>query len=75
MHKGVAVHDAITKVPEAAWQTALDTDGEPRDHAGVVEITGLVDLAMWPVGMRLIVRREKPHPAPLSHCSLIVRGR
>jgi len=27
-----------------------------------VEITGLVDLTRWPVGMRLIVRREKPHP-------------
>ena len=62
VHKGVAVHDAITQVPEAAWQTALDSDGEVRDHAGVVEITGLVDLARWPVGMRLIVRREKPHP-------------
>jgi Transposase DDE domain group 1 len=56
------VHDAIHQVPETAWQTALDTDGDPRDHAGVVEITGLVDLATWPVGMRLIVRREKPHP-------------
>ncbi len=62
VHKGIAVHDAIHQVPETAWQTALDTDGDPRDHAGVVEITGLVDLATWPVGMRLIVRREKPHP-------------
>ena len=67
VHKGVAVHDAIHQVPEAAWQTALDTDGEPRDDAGVVEITGLVDLATWPVGMRLIVRREKPHPGAGSH--------
>jgi hypothetical protein len=62
VHKGVAVHDAITKVPESAWQTAIDTDGEPRDHAGVVEITDLLNLATWPAGMRVIVRREQPHP-------------
>ena len=62
VHKGIAVHDAIHAVPESAWQAALDADGEPRDAAGVVELTGLVDLTRWPVGMRLIVRREKPHP-------------
>ena len=65
VHKGIAVHDAIHAVPESAWQAALDADGEPRDahtEAGVVELTGLVDLSRWPVGMRLIVRREKPHP-------------
>jgi hypothetical protein len=62
VHKGIAVHDAIHAVPESAWQTALDADGEVRDGAGVVEITGLVDLRRWPEGMRLIVRREKPHP-------------
>jgi DDE family transposase len=65
VHKGIAVHDAIHAVPESAWQAALDADGEPRDartEAGVVELTGLVDLTRWPVGMRLVVRREKPHP-------------
>lgn len=62
VHKGIAIHDAIHAVPEAAWQTALDADGDPRDGAGVVEITDLVDLRRWPEGMRLIVRREKPHP-------------
>lgn len=62
VHKGVAVHEAIGQVPETAWQTALDADGEPRDGAGVVEITDLVDLTRWPDRMRLIVRRERPHP-------------
>ncbi len=62
VHKGVAVHDAIHIVPESAWQAALDAGGEPRDQASVVELTGLVDLTRWPVGMRLIVRRETPHP-------------
>ena len=62
VHKGVAVHDAIAAVPESAWQAALDADGEPREHAGIVELTGLLNLVKWPSGMRVIVRREKPHP-------------
>ena len=28
----------------------------------VAEITALMDLSGWPSGMRLIVRRERPHP-------------
>jgi hypothetical protein len=35
---------------------------EPRDGAAVAEATGLVDLSAWPVGTRLILRRERPHP-------------
>ena len=62
VHKGIAVHDAIRTVPDTVWQAALDADGEPRENAGVVEITDLLDLATWPPGMRVIVRREKPHP-------------
>ena len=62
VHKGIAVHDAIHTVPESVWQPALDADGEPRDAADVAELTGLVDLTRWPAGMRLVVRREKPHP-------------
>ena len=62
VHKGIAVHDAIHALPEVAWQAALDADGQVRDGAHVAEITNLVDLSRWPSGMRLIVRREKPHP-------------
>lgn len=64
VHKGIQIHDAIHLVPKQAWQTVLDTTGQARDpdEAGVVELTGLVDLSGWPAGMRLIVRREKPHP-------------
>ena len=62
VHKGPSVHDAIHQLPESVWQPALDADGEPRDGADVAEITGLINLSTWPVGMRLIVRREKPHP-------------
>ena len=59
------VRTAISLVPADVWQVALDADGDLREHADVAEITGLVDAsitARWPAGMRLIVRRERPHP-------------
>jgi len=62
VHKGIQVHDAIHLLPETVWQAALDADGGVREKADVAELTGLVDLRRWPAGMRLIVRREKPHP-------------
>ena len=35
----------------------------PREHADLVEITALMNPArQWPPGMRVIVRREHPHP-------------
>ena len=49
-------------LPDTAWTPAYDIDGEPRDGAWVAEITGLLDLASWPAGSRVIVRRERPHP-------------
>ena len=33
-----------------------------RESRQVVEITGRLDLSTWPDGLRLIVRRERPHP-------------
>jgi hypothetical protein len=33
-----------------------------RDGAWVAELTGLLDLSSWPKGMRVIVRKERPHP-------------
>jgi hypothetical protein len=56
------VRDAILGVPEAAWRPAVRQDGEPRDGAWVSEITDRLDLAGWPEGCRVIVRRERPHP-------------
>jgi len=59
------VRDAITLVPTTAWSAALDADGDVREHADVVEITDLLPTKMraaWPGGMRVIVRREHPHP-------------
>lgn len=49
-------------VPDRVWESAYNTDGQPRDGADVAEFTDLLDLAGWPPGMRVIVRRERPHP-------------
>ena len=53
---------AIFKVPATAWTPACDGDGQARDGAWVADITGLLDLSGWPAGMRVIVRKERPHP-------------
>jgi len=57
-----AVRAAILEIPEDSWAPALDADGSERENGQVAEITGGVDLASWPEGSRLIVRRERPHP-------------
>ena len=56
------VQDAILKVPARAWTPAYDAGGQIRPGAWVAEITGMLDLANWPKGMRVIVRKERPHP-------------
>ena len=56
---------AITAIPAKVWADAIDADGEHRDGAGLAEITGLLPartLTEYPAGMRVIVRRERPHP-------------
>ncbi|GAA1553279.1 IS1380 family transposase [Brevibacterium picturae] len=67
---------AITLVPEDVWQVAIDTAGEPRtsrdeageivDAAQVADITDLIragsSLTGWPTDMRILARRERPHP-------------
>jgi hypothetical protein len=53
---------AIMQVPARAWTPAYDGDGQVRDGAWVAELTGLLDLKGWPKGMRVIVRKERPHP-------------
>src|SRR5699024_22298 len=52
----------IDKIPKAGWTPAYNPDGEPREGAWVVELTHMADLTGWPDGMRLIVRKERPHP-------------
>lgn len=53
-------------IPEWCWQAALDAGGEVREGAGLVEVTDLLHgrglLKGYPPGLRVIVRRERPHP-------------
>jgi hypothetical protein len=58
-------HTAIAALPATAWTAAVNVAGDPREHAAVAELTGLLPAAMftdYPAGMRIIVRRERPHP-------------
>jgi hypothetical protein len=56
------MQDAILKVPAKAWTPAYDAEGQVRPGAWVAEITGMLNLTAWPKGMRVIVRKERPHP-------------
>jgi hypothetical protein len=65
------VKTALEAIPAQAWRAALDGDGQPRDGAQVAELTRWLPDPVratrpgpqdWPTGMRVIVRRERPHP-------------
>src|SRR5690348_2071332 len=56
------VQEAILSLPGRIWEPAYDADGQVRPGAWVAELTGLLDLANWPDGMRVIARKERPHP-------------
>jgi len=56
---------AIQALRARSWTPAIDGQGEPQDGADVAELTGLLPaaaLGTYPAGMRVIVRRERPHP-------------
>jgi hypothetical protein len=69
------VRAAIAAIPVQAWRAAVDSDGEVRDGAQVAELTAWMPTPVvptrsparfgpqhWPAGMRVIARRERPHP-------------
>jgi hypothetical protein len=68
------VKTAIEAIPEQAWRAAVDSDGQARDGAQVAELTAWMPTPVaqirssrpgpihWPAGMRVIARRERPHP-------------
>lgn len=66
--KTAAIQTVIDALPDRAWTAAIDADGAPREKADVAELTGLMGpvwanlTTPWPTDMRLIVRRERPHP-------------
>lgn len=57
-----AMVNSIEMIPSAAWSAAIDADDVVRDGAWVADATGLLELTGWPKGMRVIVRKERPHP-------------
>jgi hypothetical protein len=56
------IRDAIALVPAKVWTPASDADGGGREGGDVAELTDLLDLKTWPEPIRVIVRRERPHP-------------
>ena len=53
---------AIDALSEQAWIPAHNADAQPRDGAWITEVIGVLDLPGWPDGMRVIIRKERPHP-------------
>ncbi len=54
--------DKLPLIPAQVWTPAYDAEETPREGAWVAELTGLLDLSAWPAGMRVIIRKERPHP-------------
>ena len=63
------VQDALAALPKQAWKAALDPNGHPRAGAQVAELTRWMPATLtgWPPGMRIIARRERPHPGAQLH--------
>lgn len=53
-------------IPEHDWTPVYNADGQAREGADVADITDLLaahgKLKGYPPGLRVIVRRERPHP-------------
>lgn len=54
--------DLLKLIPEQVWVPAYEAVDQVRDGAWVAELTDLMDLSSWSPGMRVIVRKERPHP-------------
>jgi len=70
------VRAAIAAIPPQAWRPAVDADGFDRDGAQVADLTAWMPAPVratrpgpqdWPAGMRVIARRERPHPGAQLH--------
>lgn len=56
------VQNIVNLIPDQCWHPAIEDRDELREGAWVAEATGMIDLASWPEGSRLILRKERPHP-------------
>ena len=53
----------VLDIPENRWEKTIAADGtDEREGGETVEITDLVDLGAWGDDVRMLVRREEPHP-------------
>ncbi|SDZ01329.1 Transposase DDE domain-containing protein [Geodermatophilus africanus] len=57
-----SIQKKLASIPADAWTPAYDADRQARPGAFVAEVTDLFELSGWPAGMRLMVRKERPHP-------------
>jgi hypothetical protein len=57
-----SVRDALLLAQEEDWARATELGGGIRDGAEVIELTEIIELNGWPDDMRVICRRERPHP-------------
>ena len=57
-----SVRDALLLAQEENWVAAAELGGGIRDGAEVIELTEICELKGWPLDMRVICRRERPHP-------------
>jgi DDE family transposase len=57
-----SVRDALLIAQEEDWVRATELGGGFRDGAEVIELTEICELKGWPADMRVICRRERPHP-------------
>ena len=55
------VREQILQIADGDWVAAVDQHGGERPNGHVAELGGR-DLADWPAGSRVIVRRERAHP-------------
>jgi hypothetical protein len=56
------VREALCCLGDESWTPAIELNGQLREGAFVAELTEFMDLSSWGEGLRLIARRERPHP-------------
>jgi len=56
--------ELLAMMAKQVWTPAYNSDGAVREGAWVAELTGMLTLTGWPKCMRVIARKERPHPGP-----------
>jgi hypothetical protein len=67
-----SVRNALLLAQEEDWVRATELGGGIREGAEVIELTEVCELKGWPENMRVICRRERPHPG--AQLSLFDQG-